>query len=86
VRDVLLRPWIATCHETPLHLSDYLDDELRPRTRKRVRRHLARCERCQALLESLERVVTGLRSLGDVAQPEPSPATVTAVLRRIQQR
>ncbi|MGH3109309.1 MAG: anti-sigma factor family protein [Gaiellaceae bacterium] len=81
---MVLRPWIATCHETPLHLSDYLDDDLPRRTRNRVRRHLARCERCRALLASLERALAAVRSLGEVTQPPPSPATVTAVIRRIQ--
>jgi anti-sigma factor RsiW len=86
VLSVFLRPWIASCHETPLHLSDYLDAELDARTRKRIGRHLVRCERCRALAESLGRVLGQLRALGAVEQlaVAPSPATVSSVLDRIR--
>jgi anti-sigma factor RsiW len=86
VRSLLLRPWIASCHETPLHLSDYLDDELDVRTRKRISRHLRRCERCRALAESLGRVLAQLRSLGTLEQVAVAPdaATVSSVLSRIR--
>jgi anti-sigma factor RsiW len=84
VMSFFLRPWMATCHETGERLSDYVDGELEGRTRLRVRRHLARCERCQALLASLNRALEELRSLGS-SQTEPvSDATVSAVLARIE--
>jgi anti-sigma factor RsiW len=87
VLSVLLRPWIASCQETALQLSDYLDDELDTRTRNRITRHLARCERCRALAASLGRILAQLRSLG-AAQPvaaAPTSATVSSVLSRIRQ-
>ena len=82
--NLLLKPWIATCRETRNHLSDYLDGDLDARTRTRVMRHLARCERCRAMLESLIRTLEQLRSLGSIEQVEPAPATVTSVLEQIR--
>jgi predicted anti-sigma-YlaC factor YlaD len=82
VLSLLLKPWIATCHETRDRLSDYLDGELAGRRLARVRRHLAHCERCRAMLDSLSRTLEQLQSLG--AQEQVAPGTVSAVLSRIQ--
>jgi anti-sigma factor RsiW len=79
-----MKPWMATCRETRARLSDYLDDDLRPRTRRRVSRHLARCKHCQALLESLTRTLEQLRSLGSIDQGTTEPATVRAIVERIE--
>lgn len=81
---LLLRPWIASCRETRDRMSDYLENELMPRERRRVMRHLRRCERCRAVLESLTRTLEHLRSLGAVDELAPSPATVQAVVERIE--
>ena len=82
---LLLKPWIASHRETRDHLSDYLEGELDARTSTRIMRHLARCERCRRMLESFTRTLEQLRSLGDIEPATPAPATVSAVLRRIQQ-
>lgn len=82
--NLLLKPWIASCQETGDRLSDYLDGELEGRGLTRIRRHLARCKRCQAMLESMQRTLAQLRSLGSPEQVAPEPATVSAVLSRIQ--
>jgi anti-sigma factor RsiW len=79
-----MKPWVATCRETRARLSDYLDDELGARTRTRITRHLARCKHCRALLESLTRTLEQLRSLGSSEQVDPAPATVRAVVERIE--
>jgi anti-sigma factor RsiW len=84
VPSFLLRPWQATCHETADRLSDYVDGELEGRTLARVRRHLGRCDRCRALLASLERTLAGLRALGSTEADLPAQATVDAVLARIR--
>ena len=81
--DLLLKPWVATCHETGERLSDYVDGELEGRGLLRIRRHLARCERCQALLASLSQTIEGLLSLGSDETAPASDATVAAVLSRI---
>lgn len=85
VLNLLMKPWMATCRETRARLSDYLDNDLRPRTRRRVSRHLARCKHCQALLESLTRTLEQLRSLGSIEQGSPEPATVRVVIEQIEQ-
>lgn len=81
---LLLKPWIASCHETRDRMSDYLDGELAARNLVRVQRHLSRCEHCRALLESLSRMVEQLRSLGSTEQTAPAPATLRAVVARIR--
>jgi anti-sigma factor RsiW len=84
VLSLLMKPWIATCRETRDRLSDYLEGDLGERSRIRVMRHLARCERCQALLESLNRTLEHFRSLGSIGEGPPEPATVRAVIERIE--
>jgi anti-sigma factor RsiW len=79
-----MKPWVATCGETRDRLSDYIDGDLAARTRTRVMRHLSRCEHCRALLESLTRTLEQLRSIGSVEQAPPTPATVRAVVERIE--
>ncbi|HSI97701.1 MAG TPA: anti-sigma factor [Gaiellaceae bacterium] len=79
-----MKPWIATCRETRGRLSDYLEGELDARGRTRIVRHLSRCKRCQAMLESVTRTLEQLRALGNVEQVEPAPATVRAVVERIR--
>ncbi len=80
----LLKPWIASCHETRDRISDYLDGELEGRNLARVRRHLSRCQRCRAMLEALSRTLEQLGSLGSPEQVAPAPVTVSAVLARIR--
>lgn len=80
----LLRPWVASCRETGERLSDYIDGELDGRTLARVRRHLSRCEHCQALLGSLARTLEQLRTLGSVEYADPAPATVDSIVARIR--
>jgi predicted anti-sigma-YlaC factor YlaD len=79
-----MKPWIATCRETRARLSDYLEDDLGARTRKRIMRHLDRCKHCRALLASLTRTLEELRSLRSVDEIPPTPATVHAVVERIE--
>jgi anti-sigma factor RsiW len=84
VLNLLMKPWVATCGETRARMSDYLDDELGARTRRRIMRHLARCKHCQALLESLTSALDQLRSLGNLEQVPAEPATVRVVVERIE--
>jgi len=84
VLSLLMKPWIATCRETRERLSDYLEGDLGARTRTRIVRHLSRCEHCWALLESLTRTLEHVRSLASIDQSSPEPATVRAVIERIE--
>lgn len=75
--ELVLRPWVATCAETQEHLSEELEGELRGRTARRIRRHLALCPHCREALRSLRRAVDGLRSLGRTGPtPTPDPPSV----------
>ena len=80
----MLKPWVASCHETADSLSEYVDGELRGPRFARVRRHLARCERCQALLDSLTRTVDELRALGAEKPSAEATSTVAGVLTLIE--
>jgi anti-sigma factor RsiW len=81
---VLMYPWVATCAETRERLSAHLEGDLEGREAKRVRRHLARCRFCQAMLRSLVRAVEGLRSLGPGDVQSTVPSAADAVLERIR--
>jgi anti-sigma factor RsiW len=73
----------GSCAETGARLSDYLEGELRGFRRFRVARHLARCERCRAVLASLTRTVEQLRELGrDQPQIDSVAETVVDRIRR----
>lgn len=74
----------GSCEETSECLSLHLEGELRGWRRLRVARHLARCERCQAVLESLGRAVRHLRSLART-ELAASPSVADAVLVRIRE-
>ncbi|MGH3065685.1 MAG: anti-sigma factor family protein [Gaiellaceae bacterium] len=84
VLSLLMKPWIATCRETRDRLSDYLEGDLGARTRTRIGRHLARCKHCHALLESLTRTLEQVRWFGGMEPGSPEPATVRAVIERIE--
>jgi predicted anti-sigma-YlaC factor YlaD len=65
-------------------MSDFLEDDLSSRQRVRVLRHLARCERCRAMLDSLTRTLHQLQSLASVEHVATAPATVSSVVERIR--
>ncbi len=72
----------GTCAQTRDCLSAQLEDELRGVRRFRVRGHLARCERCRAVLASLARTVDQLRALGR-AETKPPDSVAEAVITRL---
>ena len=80
---VLDRVLNGSCAETGESLSDHLEGELGGLRKRRVLRHLERCERCRAVLASLERALEHLRALGRI-EAAPRPALADAVLQRIQ--
>jgi len=47
----------------PRRMSDYLDGELAPAGRTRMKRHLGECAECRRLLAGLRRAVDGLHRL-----------------------
>jgi predicted anti-sigma-YlaC factor YlaD len=72
------------CAETRERLSDIADGEARGIRGWRARGHLARCELCQAVYESLVRAVERLRALGDTDRPPTSGSVADAVVDRVR--
>ena len=79
----LVNRFVASCAETRELLSDYVEGELKPRTRRRVLRHLLMCRRCRAVLRSLRTTIAGLNTLGR-AEPPPDPGVVDSVIARVR--
>ena len=75
--------FVASCAETRELLSDYVEGELQPRTRRRVVRHLLMCRRCRAVLRSLRTTIAGLNTLSR-AEPPPDPTVADSVIARVR--
>jgi hypothetical protein len=58
------------CNRTRDLLSEFVDDALSGDAKARLEEHVAGCPACAEELESLRRVVTGVRGLGKVAAPD----------------
>jgi hypothetical protein len=67
-------------HLSTEQLSSYLDGEIGSSLAERIEEHLDSCPACRTQLESMERVVSGLRR---VERPSPPPALAAEVRRRI---
>lgn len=46
-----------SCEEVWKEISDYIDDELEPGLRERMRRHFQQCDHCTAILDGTRNVV-----------------------------
>lgn len=79
----LMNRFVPSCAETRELLSDYVEGELQPGTRRRVVRHLLMCRRCRAVLRSLRTTIAGLNTLGR-AEPAPDPTVVDSVIARVR--
>ena len=80
---VLEQFWTGSCHETAELMSAHIEQDVPLTQRGRVRRHLARCAACQAVLRSLERVVAELRTLRR-DDDGSFPSVADAVLARVR--
>lgn len=58
-------------------LSDYIDDELPARARRRVRAHADVCSDCGPSLRSLTRVVRALCALPDLERPRGAAGVIS---------
>jgi anti-sigma factor RsiW len=70
---------------TPLHMSAYVDSDLRAQARARLEHHTAECPKCRAVLDDLRHMLALLHS---APSPEPvadGPAIATAVLQRLHE-
>jgi anti-sigma factor RsiW len=73
----------ASCGETAKHMSDYVEGGLSGFRHRRLARHLARCERCQAVLRSLRQALATLGRLGE-AELASDPLFADRVVDRIR--
>jgi anti-sigma factor RsiW len=73
----------ASCGEVARHMSDYVEGDLSGFKHRRFARHLARCERCQAVLRSLRRTLESLGRLRDV-ELAPDPSLAERVIGRLR--
>jgi hypothetical protein len=64
-------------------MSAFAEGELTGYRRWRVARHLARCEMCAALYQSLLSTLESLRGLGR-GEPEPDPNLPGRVIERLE--
>ena len=58
------------CHVPASQLSDYVDRALDLRDERALHDHLATCAACRGIVQDLERLRTGARSLGPLAPPD----------------
>jgi anti-sigma factor RsiW len=79
----MLTPWFMRDHMwTRRHLSEYLDEELNPRGRERVERHVHMCPACHRLLATLRQTLDGLHALG--RRPLPAEGVADSVIERLR--
>ncbi|HEV2712032.1 MAG TPA: hypothetical protein VGU26_02955 [Gaiellaceae bacterium] len=81
---VIERLLLGGCEETREHLSDIAEGEARGLRGWRARAHLARCDLCQAVYESLLRTVERLHALGETDRPASSGSVADAVVERVR--
>jgi anti-sigma factor RsiW len=74
------RRYMREHHWTHAHLSDYLDDELSPRERKRVEAHVGICPHCTRVLRTLRRTLESLMNLS----PEARHGIADGVIQRLR--
>ena len=74
---------MGSCHQTALRMSAHAEGELRGVRRWRVSGHLARCERCRSIFETLLATIELLRSAGRL-EPSPRPQLADRVVARIR--
>jgi hypothetical protein len=80
---VIERLLVGGCEETRERLSDIAEGEARGIRGWRARAHLARCELCRAVYESLLRTIERLRGLGETDRPPSSGSVADAVVERV---
>jgi anti-sigma factor RsiW len=70
---------------TPGHLSDFVDNELPPRSRSRLQRHVDQCPDCNRALVGLQRMLDRLHRIPPPAAREETPDIAAAVRRRLDE-
>jgi predicted anti-sigma-YlaC factor YlaD len=81
---VIERLLLGGCAATRERLSAIADGEARGLRGWRARAHLARCELCQAVYDSLMRTVERLRTLSEADRPPSFGSVADAVVERVR--
>jgi hypothetical protein len=81
---VIERLLVGGCAGTRERLSDIADGEARGLRGWRARAHLARCELCQAVYDSLVRTIERLRTLREADRRPPFGSVADAVVARVR--
>jgi anti-sigma factor RsiW len=68
---------------TPHHLSEFVDDDMPPRSRTRLQRHVDQCPDCNRALVTLQRLIDRLHRLPPTASND-RPDIASQVRRRIE--
>jgi anti-sigma factor RsiW len=69
----------------PGRMSAYLDDELPPRGRTRLERHIRDCPECRGVLGALRRMLSLVKSRPPMSSTEAIPDIASAVLTRLHE-
>jgi len=80
----LMHALYGSHEETQELMSAYHEGELSGYRRWRVMRHLAKCEVCRELYDSVVAMLGGLRELGR-REPPPDPTIADRVVERLRQ-
>jgi predicted anti-sigma-YlaC factor YlaD len=75
---------VGGCEETRERLSAIAEGEARGIRGWRARAHLARCELCQAVYDSLLRMVERIRALGETDPPPSSGSVADTIVERVR--
>jgi anti-sigma factor RsiW len=70
---------------TQLHMSVYLDADLRRESRARLERHTAQCPECRGVLDELRQMLALLRTAPPPAAVADTQAITSAVLLRLHE-
>jgi anti-sigma factor RsiW len=71
-----------SCRQAVELVTDYLEDALSPRERRRFERHLAKCDGCEGYLEEVRVVVV---ATGGVGPEDLDPETLAGLVELFEQ-
>jgi anti-sigma factor RsiW len=72
----------VSCRQAVELVTDYLEDALSPRARRRLERHLAKCDGCDAYLEQVRAVIT---VTGTVGPEDLDPTTLQGLIELFEE-
>ncbi len=70
-----------TCRELKAQLSDYIDGDLDEGLCAEIERHLAGCDNCRIVVDTLKKTILLYREYGAVTVPQDSQRRLIKVLK-----